>query len=193
MQAHAALACRLHLGHLAETPAHLFDHGAGVRIVELDYDVLERFEGFAVRAGLPEASWDGPLRHSGLALAGANLALEEGLDQGLVIAEKLVGLDLRGTELVVLSACETGLGDVRRGEGVFGLERAFLLAGARSLVMSLWPVSDESTRRLMTGFYSRWASGLSKSEALRQARLELRGHSDNPAVWGAFILVGNPE
>ena len=92
----------------------------------------------------------------------------------------------------MLSACETALGEVRPNAGVFGLERAFLLAGARTLVLSLWPVSDEATRELMTAFYEGWADGLSKVEALRRARMELRERSPHPADWGAFILVGDP-
>ena len=77
---------------------------------------------------------------SGIALAGANTSLRQGQDYGLVSAEKVLGLRLKGTELVVLSACETGVGDVQTGEGVFGLKRAFILSGARTVVMSLWSV-----------------------------------------------------
>jgi CHAT domain-containing protein len=145
-----------------------------------------------LREGLPESEPRSPLRRSGIALAGANASLRRGGDEGLVTAEKPVGLELRGADLVVLSACETALGEVQPNEGVFGLERAFLLAGARTLVLSLWPVSDEATRYLMTTFYAGWAQGWSKAEALRRARLELRRRSAHPADWGAFILVGDP-
>src|SRR5205807_4374764 len=105
-----------------------------------------------------------PLLRSGLALAGANTWLRKTqpaaeAEDGLLTAEDVSGLDLSGTELVVLSACETGLGEVRTGEGVFGLQRAFVLAGAKTLVMSLWSVPDEPTRELMEDFYQRILSG----------------------------------
>ena len=74
-----------------------------------------------------------------------------------------------------------------------GLQRAFLVAGARSLILSLWPVDDQATRELMRDFYTRWAAGASKSEALRQARLALRRRHPHPRDWGAFVLVGSPE
>src|SRR5207237_6713968 len=96
--------------------------------------------------------------------AGANTWLgggtpREEAEDGLLTAEDVSGLDLLATELVVLSACETGLGEVRTGEGVFGLQCAFTLAGARTLVTSLWSVPDEPTRELMEGFYRRLLGG----------------------------------
>src|SRR5208337_1924542 len=106
-------------------------------------------------------------------------------------------LDLDGTELVVLSACNTGLGRLEAGEGVFGLRRALQEAGAESLLMSMWPVPDQETRELMTGFYRRWLSGEVKAQAFREAELEERdvvrkryGH-DQPRLWGGFVLVGS--
>src|SRR6185436_2063564 len=88
---------------------------------------------------------DNPLLRSGLGLAGANL-LRGGNDDGILTALEVSGLNLWGTKLVVLSACDTGVGEVRSGEGVYGLRRALILAGAETLVMSLWPVSDQGTR-----------------------------------------------
>ena len=113
-------------------------------------------------------------------------------EDGLLTAEDVTGLDLLDTELVVLSACNTGLGEVRTGEGVFGLRRAFVLAGAKTLVMSLWKVPDEETRELMEDFYRRILSGEPRAEALRNAQLALKAGQPHPYFWGAFICQGNP-
>ncbi len=96
------------------------------------------------------------------------------------------------TELAVLSACETGLGEHRHGEGVFGFQRAFMLAGARSLLMSLWNVDDAATQELMTQFYEGLLEDKDRSEALRDAQLWLREQGyHHPRFWAAFILVGD--
>ena len=134
---------------------------------------------------------------SGLALPGANWMSKQftpppDAEDGLLTAEDVAGLNLLDTELVVLSACETGLGKVHAGEGVFGLRRAFVLAGAKTLVMSLWKVPDETTRRLMLDFYRRLLAGASRAEALRQAQLAVRKDHPYPFHWGAFILQGDP-
>jgi CHAT domain-containing protein len=135
---------------------------------------------------------DNPMLRSGIALAGINLSLKEGKDEGIMSAEKVMGLRLMGTDLVVLSACETGVGDVQSGEGVFGLKRAFILSGAKAVILSLWSVPSEETMELMIRFYGLMADGKSKAEALRQAKLEMMKKKPNPFYWGAFILVGNP-
>jgi CHAT domain-containing protein/tetratricopeptide (TPR) repeat protein len=120
-----------------------------------------------------------PLVLSGLVLAGANLPRSEGEilahdDRGILTAEAIAGLDLSGLELAVLSACETGLGLVAGGEGVFGLQRAFHMAGAHNIVASLWKVEDSATSALMTLFYDRlWRQGKPPIEALREAQLVL--------------------
>ena len=145
---------------------------------------------------------ENPLLRSGIALAGANNALQtqggENSD-GIVTAEKILGLRLQGTELVVLSACETGLGEVKAGEGVFGLRRAFTQAGARGMVMSLWSVPDRETRELMVQFYKNIQSGnMDRCRALRQAVLsqmrivQKRYGRPNPLYWGAFVFLGEP-
>ncbi len=137
------------------------------------------------------------LLRSGLALAGANTWLAGGsppaeAGDGLLTAEEVTGLDLLGTELVVLSACETGLGEVRAGEGVFGLRRSFQLAGAGAVVMSLWKVPDEPTRELMGAFYRHLLAGMARAEALRRAQREVRSRYPDPRDWGAFVLQGDP-
>lgn len=141
---------------------------------------------------------ENPLLRSGLALAGANTWLDHGAlppeaEDGLLTAEDVTGLDLLATELVVLSACETGLGQVQVGEGVFGLRRAFMLAGAKTLVMSLWKVPDAQTQTLMVEFYQGLLTGTPRAEALRQAQLALKKEYPEPFYWGAFICQGNPE
>lgn len=138
------------------------------------------------------------LQRSGLAFAGANHAKEfpAGAD-GLLSAYEVSALDLRATELVVLSACETALGDIRAGEGVFGLRRAFAIAGAGSLMMSLWPVGDEITAQQIGIFYRLWPQ-LGAAEALRRAQLETikslkADQGVAPAfLWAPFILQGAP-
>ncbi len=108
-------------------------------------------------------------------------------------ALEATGLDLWGTKLVVLSACETGVGDVQNGEGVYGLRRALVLAGAESEMMSLWKVNDEATRDLMVDFYKRLEAGVGRSEALRQVQLKMLKTADHnhPYFWAAFILSGD--
>ena len=101
-------------------------------------------------------------------------------------------MDLLNTELVVLSACETGLGEVRAGEGVFGRRRAFQLAAARSVVMSLWKVPDAHTQELMGEFYRRLLEGQPRADALRAAQLTMREKYPQPFYWGAFICQGDP-
>jgi CHAT domain-containing protein len=144
-----------------------------------------------------------PLLRSGLVLAGAN-AVGEGapeaalLDDGYLTAAEAGLLDLRGTDLVVLSACETGLGDVRAGSGVYGLRAALSYAGARTVVTSLFHVPDEETAALMEAFYRNLKAGKGKSESLYAAERELlqrrrdKGGAAHPFFWGAFILVGDP-
>jgi CHAT domain-containing protein len=143
---------------------------------------------------------DDPMLRSGLLLAGAARSIcgaspAEGLDDGVLTAYEASLLDLQGTELVVLSACETGLGATRAGEGVFGLRRAFAEAGADSLLISMWQVPDEETTRLMSLFYQNWLAGNDKQSALQMAQHQLRAelkarNEDHPFYWGAFVLIG---
>lgn len=143
---------------------------------------------------------ENPLRLSGLAFAGANKRSEvaEDAEDGILTAEEVVSLDLSGVEWVVLSACETGVGDIAVGEGVFDLRRAFLLAGADTVIGSLWSVDDKSTRRWMNALYrARFEQRLSTAEAVRSATLQElrrrreRGESTNAYYWAGFTAVGD--
>jgi CHAT domain-containing protein len=102
----------------------------------------------------------------------------------------LAGLNLWGTQLVVLSACDTGRGDVLLGQGVYGLRRAFLIAGAETVVMSLWKVDDETTRTLMEAYYSNLLAGQGRASALREAMREVRRSQPHPYYWAPFIAMG---
>lgn len=148
-------------------------------------------------ARLRELRLANPLMRSVLALAGANTWLRNGAlpseaEDGLLFAEDITGLDLLDTELVVLSACQTGLGDIQVGEGVFGLRRAVGLAGAKTLVMSLWKVPDRQTYELMVDFYERLLTAVPRADALRQAQLAVKAQHPDPLYWGAFICQGDP-
>lgn len=143
-------------------------------------------------------SFDNPLTRSGLLLAGVekNLTDESSTpdalpeEDGILTALEVMNLNLDHTDLVILSACETGAGKIRNGEGVYGLQRAFLVSGANNLVMSLWKVSDEATEELMIGFYTNYLVSKDKVAAFRQAQLDLKKKYDAPFYWGAFVLIG---
>lgn len=150
----------------------------------------------------PTMGREDPMLRSGLYFAGADRTLQgkstaKGLDNGVLTALETGNLNLEGTELVVLSACNTGQGDVKNGEGVFGLRRALQEAGASEVLMSLWSVPDQETLELMKQFYANWLGGMEVHESLRRAQLDMRekvktAHDgrDLPFYWGAFVLVG---
>jgi CHAT domain-containing protein len=137
------------------------------------------------------ANIENPLVRSGLALAGAN-QVKSGDEDGLLTALEVAGLDLWGTKLVVLSACDTGVGEVKNGEGVQGLRRALVLAGSESQVMSLWPVLDNTAKDLMISYYEALRQGKGRSDGLRQAQLQMLRSKDqrHPFYWAAFIQSG---
>jgi CHAT domain-containing protein/uncharacterized protein HemY len=138
-----------------------------------------------------------PLLRSGLLFAGAGAPTPDASspaslppDGALATALELAGLNLWGTQLVVLSACDTGRGDVQLGQGVYGLRRAFLVAGAETVVMSLWKVNDETTRQLMEAYYTNLLAGQGRASALREAMRELRRTQPHPHYWAPFIAMG---
>jgi CHAT domain-containing protein/Tfp pilus assembly protein PilF len=134
---------------------------------------------------------ENPLLRSGLALAWANLPTGRG-DDGILTALEASGLNLWGTKLVVLSACDTGVGVVRTGEGVYGLRRALVLAGSETQVMSLWQVRDYATQRLMKAYYTGLKQGQGRGEALRGVKLEMMRQKgmEHPYFWASFIQSG---
>ncbi|CAA7617208.1 TPR repeat [Candidatus Terasakiella magnetica] len=140
---------------------------------------------------------DNPLLRAGLAFAGINSNAQvlgdiDTDNDGVLTALEVLGLDLTGTRLAILSACETGLGEVHEGEGVYGLRRAFQEAGAQSVVSSLWEVSDAGTQTLMAALYKRLLAGKTPHDALREAQLEMLRNSQwsMPYIWSAFFMVG---
>jgi CHAT domain-containing protein len=134
-----------------------------------------------------------PLLRSGIVLAGGNYAWSgkkpiDGVEDGIVTAYEISQLNLSNTELVVLSACETALGDVKGSEGVFGLQRAFKMAGVKRMIVSLWQVPDKETAELMTSFYTNCLGGMTIKTAFAQAQLAMR-KKYSAYYWAAFVLV----
>lgn len=141
-------------------------------------------------------SSENPLHLSGLAFAGANVPSRR--DSGVLTAEEVTSLNLQGTEWAVLAACDAGIGDIRAGEGVLGLRRAFQIAGVRTIIMSLWAVDDVSTRQWMRALYEgRFQQHLSTADAVRHADVEVlksrraHGQSTHPFFWAAFVAAGD--
>ena len=136
---------------------------------------------------------DNPLLRSGLLLSGGNNAWTnkkiEGVEDGILTADEISRLNLLGAQLVVLSACQTGLGDVKNSEGVFGLQRAFKLAGVETLIMSLWEVDDAATAKLMSIFYTEWLAGKNKQAAFKEAQRQVRADYPAPYYWAAFVMM----
>jgi CHAT domain-containing protein len=167
---------------------HLATHG--FYFPDQEINLLRRLS-----AGKGNNNWENPLIRCGLAMAGANHALQitnTQADNGLVTGLEASLLDLQGTELVILSACDSGTGEEKIGEGVMSLRRAFLIAGAQTVLASYWDISDKATRQLMTEFMRRWQNGEPRAAAWRNAQLSLLHSSDfsNPYFWAAFTLTG---
>lgn len=170
---------------------HIATHGFFLEDVN---EKEESSNGF--RSGIAKQN---PLLRSGLMLAGAAAIARDSVkdktkEDGILTAYEAADLDLSKTDLVVLSACETGLGEVHNGQGVYGLQRAFMVAGAKSVIMSLWVVDDNATQELMSDFYREWLkdpSSANKQKAFRKAQLKLKQKYPSPYFWGAFVMVGN--
>lgn len=173
---------------------HIATHGFFLPDQALDINSIESARLFSGSSYIPAViTGENPLLRSGLALAGANERQGGNGEDGILTALEVSDLDLLGTKLVVLSACETGLGNVQNGEGVYGLRRALALAGAETQVISLWKVSDEATRDFMVDYYRRLQAGVKRSKALRLAQLKMLGDpaTRHPYYWASFIQSGD--
>jgi CHAT domain-containing protein/tetratricopeptide (TPR) repeat protein len=168
---------------------HLATHGYFYPDPEEKKEVLLSSEAPAFKIS------DHPMIRSGLIMAGGNHVWKgnapiAGLEDGILTAYEVSQLDLSNTELVVLSACETGLGDIEGNEGVYGLQRAFKIAGAKNLIMSLWSVPDQQTQEMMTLFYDKWLSeGMELEGAFRAAQQEMRRKYEDHYYWAGFVLI----
>src|ERR1035437_2234280 len=154
-----------------------------------------------IKGRLPyvQNEWENPLVRCGIALAGANNATKSAfrtphsaLEDGLLTGLEASLLNLQGTELVILSACDSGTGEVKIGEGVMSLRRAFRIAGAQTVLASHWPVNDKATSQLMTDFIRRWRSGEPRAKAWREAQLSLLLSNEfpNPFFLAGFSMIG---
>ncbi|MBW8051607.1 MAG: CHAT domain-containing protein [Cytophagales bacterium] len=157
---------------------------------------IEQFSGTGITEISENKSIENPLLRSGLLLSGGGDLLNSKTNydfntkNGILTAWEAMNLDLDNTELVVLSACETGLGEIQTGEGVYGLQRAFLVAGANTVMMSLFKVSDEIIPELMKIFYTKWLNTGDKRQAFIEAKKEIRKKYKDPYYWGGFVMIG---
>ena len=136
-----------------------------------------------------------PLLKSGFVLSGANIYWQNDTtlingEDGIVTAQEISNLNFSNTKLLTLSACETALGDINNNEGVYGLQRAFKIAGVKEMLITLWQIPDEETRQLMNLFYQNVFKGDSYFDALRNAQWEMKKNNSNPAIWAGFELIG---
>lgn len=161
---------------------HIATHG--FFMPELLHSKSEKVFGVAL-----DRSNKNPLLRSGLLVADAEKALNGKSENGILTAYEVSNLSLSNTSIVALSACETGLGDVKNGEGVYGLQRAFRVAGAQTIIMSLWKVNDASTQELMSSFYKNFMTTGNKQKSFKDAQLALREKYKEPYFWGAFVMV----
>ncbi|SLM47423.1 Kinesin light chain-like protein [Nitrospira japonica] len=172
---------------------HLATHGFFLSDQPMDLTASARAAGFAPELRPLSLRQENPLLRSGLALAGANQLRSGPKDDGILTALEMASLDLDGTELAVLSACETGVGDVHNGEGVYGLRRALVLAGVRAQVVSLWKVDDATTKEFMVAYYKQLQTGMGPSAALSVVQIAMQKNPTlaHPYYWAAFVVIGN--
>jgi CHAT domain-containing protein len=138
---------------------------------------------------------ENPLMKTGLLLKGAGDILDKtnfnyNIESGILTAYEAMSLNLDKTDLVVLSACETGLGEIANGEGVYGLQRAFLVAGAKVLIMSMFKVDDDATQKLILNFYKKWLTTNNMRQSFIDAKKELRVEYPEPYYWAPFMMIG---
>lgn len=171
------------------TVLHIATHGYFFDDVEKEKDSPTRMMGIDSKKATQN-----PLLRSGLLFAGAKNTLNgnppEIGDNGLLTSYEASYMDLRGTELVVLSACNTARGEIKNGEGVYGLQRAIQQAGAENIIMSMWKVDDKVTQEFMTNFYDLWLSGKTKRDAFIQTQMIIKEKYKHPYYWGAFVMIG---
>lgn len=171
---------------------HIATHGFYLPVEKVKHNEFE-FMGFD--GNQRNVVYQNPLLRSGLALYGANKAwrgeeVPNDWEDGILTSQEISELNLTQTDLVVLSACETALGEIKGSEGVFGLQRAFKMAGVKSMIVSLWKVDDSATSQMMQSFYKYWLGGMSKHEAFKKAQGEIRAlHPNDPYFWAAFVLI----
>jgi CHAT domain-containing protein len=169
---------------------HIATHGYFLQ----QTDNLQKESGLRIMGMDTKRFVENPLLRSGLLLSGANKTLKgdttKASENGILTAYEAAYLHLQGTELVVLSACETGKGELKNGEGVYGLRKSFSDAGAKNIIMSLWKVDDKVTQEFMTSFYTNWSTGITIREAFNKTQQSIKALYPQPYYWGAFILVG---
>jgi len=172
---------------------HLATHGFFLTDLPEDLNASSRGAGLEPTQRPSAPQGENPLLRSGLALAGANQLRSGPADDGILTALEVASLDLQETELAVLSACETGVGQVHNGEGVYGLRRALVLAGVRTQVTSLWKVDDAATKEFMVAYYAHVQAGRGRSAALRAVQRSMRQNPQraHPYYWAAFVVIGD--
>jgi CHAT domain-containing protein len=165
---------------------HIATHGFFMQESKVDYKKNEITGDFA----------DNPLLRSGLLFTGAGELLENNniydfnKKDGILTAYEAMNLNLDHTELVVLSACETGVGEIKSGEGVYGLQRSFIVAGAQNVIMTLFKVNDQVTQELMNDFYEQWLETGDMRMAFQNAKIKIKNKYQKPVYWGSFVLIG---